>query len=112
MPTMNPVIAMAHPIRRSPNAPTSTAAIFCAAPLSTTSFPSIAPLTITIVSAPRMSPIPFLTAPATSVSGMPNATAAPADTSTNARNGCTLAHTTSTISVMIAAATMARLMGS
>jgi hypothetical protein len=106
MPTMNPVSIIAQAMRFSPQAPTSVSAIRWAAPLSTTSLPSIAPHTITIASDPRMSPMPLRTAPGTSASGMPSATAAPAETRMNARNGCTFAQATSTTRVAIATAMM------
>ena len=72
----------------------------------------MAPVTMTIVSEPKMSPTPLRMAPAMSPAGMPRANAAAAETSTNARNGCTFAQTTSATSVMIAMATMASGMGS
>ena len=53
-----------------------------------------------------MSPIPFRTAAGTSASGMPRATAAPAEMRMNARNGCTFAQATSTTSSAIATAMM------
>jgi hypothetical protein len=84
---MKPVAAIAHAIRRSPHKDTSTWAMRCAAPDSTTILPSIAPATITIAKLPSAAPIPFRTAPATSAGGMPRASAAPAETRMKARKG-------------------------
>ena len=111
MPTIKPVNAIAHPSRLRPQQSTITIAIRCAAPLSTTSLPSIAPETITIKSDPRMSPIPFRIASATCGAGTPSASAAPIDTNTNARKACTLPHVTSTMSSPMAAATISRFIG-
>ncbi len=101
---MNPVRAIAQAIRFSPQAATSVSAIRWAAPLSTTSLPSIAPATITTSSDPRMSPMPLRIAPGTAASGMPRATAAPADTMMKARKGCIFVHATSTTRAAIATA--------
>ena len=94
---MNPVIINAHVIYFVPNALIRDCVILCAAPLSATSFPSIAPNEIIMISEPSVEPIPFSTDLVIVSSGIPRSNPAVIETIRKARKGLNLAHVISKI---------------
>jgi len=105
---MNPVTISAHWIYFSPKTPIITVAIFCAAPLSATSLPSMAPRTITIDKGPRVSPMPLYTDLVIALNGMPSNSPVRMDTTKKARKAFTFPQVMRQTSKRIPNITMSR----
>src|ERR1041385_1235897 len=106
MPITNPVIIMATARYFSPNAFMRPCAICCAAPVSATSLPSMAPPIITMTSWPNISPTPFSSTLPIFAGSTPRSKPAVIDVIRNARNALTLSHVISRISKTMQRMTM------
>lgn len=98
MPTMNPVTMSAQVIYFIPKAFINDWVILCAAPLSATSFPSIAPSEIIMINEPNVEPIPFSTDLVILSNGIPSSKPARIDTIKKARKGLNFAQVISNTS--------------
>src|SRR5690606_29375518 len=90
MPTRKPVSSSAHWMFFSPKRAISTLAIFCAAPLSSSTLPRMAPSTITRASPARVLPTPLSTVLSSSCGDMPRARPIGMATISSDRNGLSL----------------------
>ena len=108
---MKPVIISAHWTWAGPLMRMRLVAIRCAAPLSATILPSIAPSPMTSRSDPSVSPSPFWMAADTCSGPSPEASPTPMQTMRNARNGVSRATAISRTSATMPARAMARSMG-
>ena len=88
--TTKPVTISPHCICLVPKSDTITEAIFCAAPLSATNLPSIAPNTIINVNPPKILPIPLFTESGSFSNGIPKAMPAKIEEIRNAMKASTL----------------------